>query len=104
MHGAMNKSSDAIDETFDTQRFLIELKVDFNHANDKGFTPLHYAFKKKGSQKRAIKPNSKFDPIEIVSSLLSYPNVNLNAQDKYLKTPIHYACEVGAITSSLYMI
>lgn len=44
------------------------------------------------------------DPIEVISSILALKDLNINQQDKFLKTPLHYACECGAMLSTLYMI
>ena len=39
-----------------------------------------------------------------MSNVLALSDLELNVADKFLKTPLHYACECGAITSALYMI
>ncbi|KAJ3018291.1 hypothetical protein HKX48_002982 [Thoreauomyces humboldtii] len=48
--------------------------------------------------------NAKADPIEIVSYLLSVPNIQPDLPDKFGRTPLHYAGRVGAFTSSSYLI
>jgi ankyrin repeat protein len=48
--------------------------------------------------------SSKLDPYEVVSSLLDYSNCNLNLQDKYGRTPLHYAAQRDSIISTIYMI
>jgi len=41
-------SSATADATFETEQFIIERGVEINHLDDKGRTPIHYAFVKIG--------------------------------------------------------
>jgi ankyrin repeat protein len=46
LHHAVNMSSATADASFETEQFLIEKGVDLNLRDDRGRTPLHYAFVK----------------------------------------------------------
>jgi hypothetical protein len=67
--------------------FLMESGVDCNLIDKQGRTPLHYYFVKIGSHN----DSTEIDPIEGVSSLCGCPNLALNVQDDWQKTPLHYA-------------
>jgi len=101
LHLAMNNSLASIDASFETLRYLLDQKLNYNAVDDDGRTPLHYAFVKAGEGQS---DDTKRDPIEIVSNMLAINDLELNKQDKYEKTPLHYACQHGASISALYMI
>ena len=44
------------------------------------------------------------DPIEIISRMLELPGIKLNVQDRWKRTPIHYACMHGATMSAVFLI
>ena len=44
------------------------------------------------------------DPIETVSGLCAYPDLQVNVVDKFKKTPLHYAASLGSTISSIYLI
>ena len=58
-----------------------------NKRDCHGRVPLHYAFVKIGDYANC----SQIDPIETVSSLCAISDLEIEVQDKWLKTPLHYA-------------
>ena len=73
--------------------------VSYNETDHKSCTPLHYAFKKFGKNKK-----SQRDPIEVVSNMLAISDLKINVADKYKKTPLHYACECDAVMCAIYLL
>jgi ankyrin repeat protein len=66
---------------------LIDRGVELNLRDDRGRTPLHYAFVKIGKWN----DSSQIDPIETVSSLCGCKGLEIDVADKWFKTPLHYA-------------
>ena len=92
-------SSATADATFETEAFLIERGVDINLRDQKNRTPLHYAFVKIQDWKNSI----QIDPIETVSSLCGCKGLEIDVQDKWLKTPLNYASQRGASICAMYL-
>jgi ankyrin repeat protein/predicted DNA-binding WGR domain protein len=71
-----------------------------NHRDDRGRTPLHYAFIK------AHKPfcTTEIDPIETVANLLSQPGIEIDVSDNFGNTPLTYAAQRGSIISGLALL
>ena len=61
---------------------------------------MHYAFVKIKDWKNS----SQIDPIETVSSLCGFKGLEIDIQDKWLKTPLHYASQRGASISAMYLV
>ena len=99
LHHAVNMSSASADATFETEHQLIELGININLRDRHGRIPLHYAFVKIKDWKR----NSSIDPIETVSSLGGCPGLEMDVQDKWMKTPLHYAAQRGASICQIYL-
>jgi hypothetical protein len=60
---------------------------------------LHYAFVKIQDWKNSI----QIDPIETVSSLCGCKGLEIDVQDKWLKTPLNYASQRGASICAMYL-
>jgi ankyrin repeat protein len=74
-----------------------------NAVDGKGRTPLHYSFV--SIDNTFDSPDtSRIDPFETISSLLGYKECDLHVQDKYGRTPLHYAAQRAATISAIYMI
>ena len=99
LHHAVNISSATADATFETEQLLIDLGININLRDQRGRTPLHYAFVKiKDWQNR-----SQIDPIETVSSLCGCKGLEVDVPDKWQKTPLHYASQRGATICAMYV-
>ena len=93
-------SSATADATFETEQFLIDKGIELNLKDERGRTPLHYAFVKI----KDWKSNHQIDPIETVSSLCGCKGLQMDVADKWLKTPLHYASQRGASVCAVYLI
>jgi ankyrin repeat protein len=72
---------------FDLERLLIKKGIDMNAKDERGRTPLTYAFVKIGKHSEY----SEIDPIETVSSYCGYKDIKVDEPDFWGKTPLHYA-------------
>ena len=87
LHHAVNLSSATADASFETEQLLLDLGVSINHRDHHQRTPLHYAFVKIGKWSST----ESVDPIETVSSLCGFKDLEINVPDRWMKTPLHYA-------------
>ncbi|CAG9315884.1 unnamed protein product [Blepharisma stoltei] len=100
LHIAINSAEATSDASFDMESLLLHFGANINAVDNRGRCPLHYAFVKIG------RPfdKSQIDPIETVSSACSRSDINVNIQDQWKKTPLHYAAQRGALTSTMFML
>jgi ankyrin repeat protein len=87
LHHAINMSSATADASFESEQQLIDLGININHRDDRLRTPLHYAFVKIKDWRNT----AQIDPIETVSSLCGCRGLEVEVEDKWQKTPLHYA-------------
>ena len=100
LHIAMNVSEATADASFDMESLLLLYKADINALDCRNRTPLHYCFIKIGKSRDM----QQIDPIEAVSSACSLRDIQVNIQDSWKKTPLHYAAQRGALTSSMFLL
>ena len=100
LHIAFNVSDISVNASFDMESLLLLFKADINALDCRNRVPLHYSFIKIG------KPDDiqQIDPIESVSSACSLGNIKVNVQDDWKKTPLHYAAQRGALTSTMFLL
>lgn len=102
LHWAVNNATQGSDASNELENFLLSSGADPTALDINKRVPLHYAFVKIG------KPfiNSSTDPIETVSNILSREAArkSINVQDNWGNTPLHYASQRNAVTSSFYLI
>ena len=100
LHIAFNLSNSSSDASFDIESLLILYKANINAIDVRGRSPLHYSFVKIGKHL----DESQIDPIESVSSACSLSNIDVNIQDNWKRTPLHYAALRGALTSTMFLL
>ena len=99
LHHAVNLSSATADASFDTEQTLLDLGININLRDNKNRTPLHYAFVKIGNWS----DKTQVDPIETISRLCGYKDLQIDVADKWEKTPLHYASQRGSSICALYL-
>ena len=100
LHIAFNSATTSSNASFNIESLLLLYGGNINQVDYKKRSPLHYAFVKI-HQKNDV---SQIDPIETVSSACSKKEIDVNIQDKYLRTPLHYAARRGALTSTMFLL
>lgn len=100
LHIAFNLSESTANASFDMESLLLLYKADINAVDIRNRIPLHYSFIKIGKSNDM----SQIDPIEPVSSACALRDIQVNVQDKWNKTPLHYAAQRGALTSSMFLL
>lgn len=100
LHIAFDVSEATANASFDMESLLLLYKADINALDCRNRSPLHYCFIKIGKSQNM----EQIDPIESVSSACSLKGVNVNIQDTWKKTPLHYAAQRGALTSSMFLL
>jgi ankyrin repeat protein len=92
--------ADASNEIENTLVSNCRREGDMNTVDQRGRTPLHYAFIKIGDPFAF----TNIDPIETVSNIISRPNVKIDLRDNWGNTPLHYAAQRGSVISALYFM
>jgi ankyrin repeat protein/predicted DNA-binding WGR domain protein len=100
IHWAINLSNADADASNEIENCLLSSGGDLNAVDDRGRTPLHYAFVKIGDPFNA----SAIDPIETVSNIIARPGVNVDVRDAWGNTPLSYAAQRGSVISTLYLL
>lgn len=100
LHVAFNFSDSSANASFDVESLLLLFKADINAVDCRNRCPLHYSFVKIGN----YLDMAQIDPIESVSSACALQEIQLDIQDQWKKTPLHYAAQRGALTSSMFML
>ena len=100
IHWSINLSNTDADASNEIENVLLSSGGDLNAVDNRGRTPLHYAFVKIGHPF----DSSNIDPIESVSNIISRSNVNIDVRDKWLNTPLNYAAQRGSVISALYLL
>ena len=80
--------------------YLLTKRIKLNEPDILGRTPLHYLFVKINDEYN----NNDIDPINTLTKLLEYEEVDPEYQDIYGNTPLHYACQRGSIISLITLI
>ena len=75
--------------------YLLSKKINLNQPDILGRTPIHYLFVKINKEY----DNSSIDPVNTLSKLLAYKEVDPIYKVIYGNTPLHYACQRGSIIS-----
>ena len=75
--------------------YLLSKRIHLNTEDFLGRTPLHYLFVKINDEYNS----NNIDPINTLTKLLEYDEVNPRHKDIYGNTPLHYACQRGSIIS-----
>jgi ankyrin repeat protein len=103
MHWAINFSQSDADASNEIENTLVSFcrrEGNMNMVDERGRTPLHYAFIKIGDPFAF----TNIDPIETVSNIISRPNVKIDLRDNWGNTPLHYAAQRGSVISALYLM
>jgi ankyrin repeat protein/predicted DNA-binding WGR domain protein len=100
IHWAINLSNADADASNEIENCLLTSGGDLNAVDERGRSPLHYAFVKIGDPFNA----SAIDPIETVSNIIARPGVNVDVRDKWGNTPLSYAAQRGSVISTLYLL
>ena len=102
LHWAVNNSSEGSDASNELENFLMSAGCDPLALDINNRVPLHYAFVKIGNPFI----NNSSDPIETVSNILSRDKAlpSINVKDLWGNTPLHYASQRNAVTSSLFLL
>ncbi|XP_038072455.1 poly [ADP-ribose] polymerase tankyrase-like isoform X2 [Patiria miniata] len=109
LHNAFNAIESHVTTEF--LEFLLDHKLDVFAVDNFGRLPVHYAIYKYNSfgensplRGGQFNNESHLDPIETVSLLASaMEGKKLNIQDKYGRTPMHYAAYRGAMISAMHI-
>jgi len=80
--------------------YLLTKRIKLNEPDILGRTPLHYLFVKLNDEYNS----NDIDPINTLTKLLEYEEVDPEYQDIYGNTPLHYACQRGSIISLITLI
>ncbi|XP_033624396.1 poly [ADP-ribose] polymerase tankyrase-like [Asterias rubens] len=101
LHYSVNMDTGTADVTTEVAEFLIDKKANVFVKDMRGRLPFHYAFVKM----KKHRDRTQTDPIEIVTVLLeAMKGQQLNVQDKFGQTPLHWAAYRGATISSVQII
>ena len=100
LHWSLNMASPENSNNFDLEETLLKAGVDLNQRDQDGKTPVSYLFVKM----KDPYVNSKMDPIEIFSYLLSTKKVDLENMDSQGNRLIHYCAQRGAYLCMLYLL
>jgi ankyrin repeat protein/predicted DNA-binding WGR domain protein len=100
IHWAINLSNADADASNEIENCLLSSGGDLNAIDNRGRTPLHYAFVKIGDPFNA----SAIDPIETVSNIIARPGVKVDVRDAWGNTPLSYAAQRGSVISTLYLL
>ena len=100
LHYAINNSSPRIDSTSEMENLLLDYGADVNACDIRGRTPLHYSFVKINNWQ----DYSVIDPIEVVTTLCSKKEINIDVQDAWGKSPLHYAAQRSSTISSIFLL
>jgi len=71
-----------------------------NEVDDRGRTPLHYAFVKINNPLET----SKIDPVEVITSYVSQKDCNVTIKDAWGSTALHYAAQRGSQVCCLTLL
>jgi ankyrin repeat protein/predicted DNA-binding WGR domain protein len=100
LHIAFNYAEVSSNASFNIESILLINGANINAVDSSNRSPLHYTFVKMKFKNDV----SHIDPIETVSSACSRKDIDVNIQDKYLRTPLHYAARRGALTSTMFLL
>ena len=75
--------------------YILSKRLNLNQTDILGRTPLHYLFVKINDEYN----NNNIDPVNTLTKLLEYEEVDPEHKDIYGNTPLHYACQRGSIIS-----
>ena len=75
--------------------YLLTKRINLNQPDILGRTPMHYLFVKINDEYN----NSDIDPVNTLTKLLEYEEVDPQYKDIYGNTPLHYAFQRGSIIS-----
>ena len=75
--------------------YLLSKRTNLNKEDILGRTPMHYLFVKINEEYN----NNNIDPVNTLTKLLEYDEVDPEHKDIYGNTPLHYACQRGSIIS-----
>ena len=100
LHWAINNSSTSSDASYELEELLLKHGCNVNQIDERGRTPLHYAFVKVGKPFNF----SEIDPIEVVANLISREDCSTDIVDNYGNTPLCYAAQKGSVISTLALI
>jgi len=79
---------------------LLKYGAKINEVDDRGRTPLHYAFVKINNPFET----SRIDPVEVITSFCSQKDCNVTLKDQWGSTPLHYAAQRGSQVSALTLL
>ncbi|XP_038075210.1 poly [ADP-ribose] polymerase tankyrase-like [Patiria miniata] len=100
LHYSVNSDTGSADTPTEMTEFLIEKKANVFVKDIRGRLPLHYAFVKIDRHR----DNTQTDPIEIVTVLLDAMKAQqVDTQDKFGQTPLHWAAYRGATISAMHL-
>ncbi|XP_038075117.1 poly [ADP-ribose] polymerase tankyrase-like [Patiria miniata] len=101
LHYAVNLDGGSFDGAPSISELLIKNGASVFVRDIRGRLPLHYAFVKM----RKHRSRDKTDPIEIVTVLLdAMKGQQVDTQDKFGQTPLHWAAYRGATISAKYLV
>ena len=75
--------------------YLLSKRIKLNEPDILGRTPIHYLFVKLNDEYNT----NNIDPVNTLTKLLEYDEVDPEYKDIYGNTPLHYACQRGSVIS-----
>ena len=100
LHWSLNQTSPTNSNNFDLEEILIEKGVGINYKDKLGRPPIFYLFSKIGNDFI----NSKLDPIEMFSYMISLNKLDLEQVDLFGNRLIHYCAQRGSYLCMIYLI